>query len=165
MNPVCANRSIQLIWLCLSIHLPVYLSFGNPRLQNWLISFFWKSGKAQFLEKKSHWVRRAQKVPTMAPKWGFWGFDKKLILSYVLEYESTFNLLTFCKTPMSGKNLVLRYVLKSSRLIIMQDSLNHNISQMSWGMKCHFCVCLDMYKTTNWWNCFKWVCSGMHGHA
>ena len=57
--------------------------------------------------KKGRSCQRAQKVPNVAKKSDFQGFD---ILSYVVflpEYESANGLLTFCKNCMSGKNLVL----------------------------------------------------------
>lgn len=55
------------------------------------------------------------KGPKNGPKIIFWGFDKNLIHSYVLDllgYESTNDSLTFCKNDMSGKNLVLRVIIQ-----------------------------------------------------
>ena len=104
-----------------------------PMVRNWLSQFLWKG----------------HEKPKKSPKWYFCGFDVTLIHSYVLflfEYEITnvlltFCPLTFCKSHISGKNLVLdlwsenlktnQNAQKTSRPITMQNSLVCNVSQAS----------------------------------
>ena len=45
----------------------------------------------------------------MSQKLGFWSFDKKLSIRmyFLLEYESTNGVLTFCKNNISRKNFIL----------------------------------------------------------
>ena len=46
------------------------------------------------------------------------------------------------------KNLVLELWSKNLR---MQDSLNHNISQKTWGMKLNFWIWLEVQESTKYW--------------
>ena len=84
------------------------------------------------------------------PKWGFLGFGKNLIHSYVflfLENEVTDGVLTFAKTTCLEEIWFLSYGLKTPRLIRMQDSLNYNVSKTSWAIKLNFDMWLDIHRS------------------
>ena len=65
---------------------------------------------------------------------------------FLLEYESTVDILTFCKIACLDKIWLLSCP-KTSRPIRMQDSLNYNNSQTSWDMKLNFCMWLDVHRS------------------
>ena len=58
---------------------------------------------------------------------------------------------TFCKNSMFPKIWFLNYGPKTSKQIRMQDSLNHNISQKTWGMKLNFWIWLEVQESTKYW--------------
>lgn len=62
----------------------------------------------QFLKKNFNWSGRPEKTPKW-PKNEFFGvLTKNLIYTYVLEYESSNDLLTFCKNHVSGSGVVVQ---------------------------------------------------------
>ena len=76
-------------------------------------------------------------------------FDKNLIDLYVLFYFHVKERMIFqlsAKTTCLGKICFLSHGPKSSRPIRIQDYLNCNAWQTSWGMKLKICMWLDMYR-------------------
>ena len=129
--------------------------------------------RSQFSKEKFGWVRRAQKVRKIPQKWGFWQKSNPFrcaFFSFLVQYKSSNGLLTFYKNSMFRKNLLLELLAKNQtfRPIRVQNSLNYNISQMSWGMKLNFW----MWNVTRGpWaqqilvGCLNWVWSGTPGHV
>ena len=122
------SESALWIWLCLSVRpfatenlrigLSVFLIFCI-KLQRHKI----KKVRDPNFEKKFLRVRRVQTVPKMK----FLGFRKKLTHSYeffLLHYESTNFLLTFCKNHIIARNLVLSSGPKTSRTVKMQHEVD-----------------------------------------
>ena len=105
----------------------------------------------------------------MARKWDSWVFYRNPIYLHTLfkiQYESTNCLVAFCENHIfywekSGSS---SYCPKTSRLIRMQDSLNYNVSQMSWVMKMNSFMGLDFHKSSIYSWSLQLVWSGMPGH-
>ena len=136
--------------------------------QNWLISFFlifcmmldsYKVRKVTKLDfsKKSRWIRNAQKVPKMAQKWG-----NPFRRTFFLEYESTIDIVIFCKTHVWEKFGSWVKVQKTPRPIRMQFSSNCNISQTNWSVKLNFFVWLDIHRSNKFIQTFQ---VGVVSHA
>ena len=66
------------------------------------------------------------------------------------KYQSTTGLLTFYKNRMPGTS-----GLKASWLIRIQDCLNYNISQTSWGKKLNFCIRLNIHGSNKFTKTFQ----------
>lgn len=79
-------------------------------------------------------------MPKMAPEWDFSSFDKNLIHTFLLEYNST------------RKIKFLSYGPQNFRPIIMHYSWNLIISQTSRGMNLILCMWIDIYRRNklNW---------------
>ena len=144
-----SNDLVLLVRLFVCSSLPPFITknLGNtsPVLFNFLHEVRRSNGK-KLIEPV---FMKGHEKPKKSPKWYFCGFDVTLIHSYVLflfEYEITnvlliFCPLTFCKSHISGKNLVLdlwseilktnQNAQKTSRPITMQNSLVCNVSQAS----------------------------------
>ena len=70
----------------------------------------------------------------------------------------------FAYTTCLGKMWFLSYGRKTPRPLRIQDSLNYNISQKSWGMELNFCAWLDSIEVTNMfvaWSGCGLVCLSM----
>ena len=110
----------MVLFLCLFICPSVSLLVTQDlriELSVFLILIFFKLNKVRKVARLDFWknvplVQESPKNSKIAPQSGFWGFDKNLIHVYVLfilYYESTSSLLTFCENHMPGKNFVLEY--------------------------------------------------------
>ena len=128
-----------------------------------------KAAKPNFWKKKVPSSQEGPKSPKNGWKMRFFGFWQKsspfiffvfyLIMKVLLVFQRS------AKTTCLGKFWFLRYGLKTSRPIRMQDSLNCNISQRSWDLNLSFCMWLDLHKATNSFSHFKWKWSGKAEHA
>ena len=113
-----------------------------------------------FEKKKVPSSQEGPKSPNNGWKIRFFGFWQKsslfifFVFYLVMKVLLVFQLST--KTACLGKIWFLRYGLKTSRPIRMQDSLNCNISQTSWDLNLSFCMWLDLHKATNSFSHFKW---------
>ena len=151
--------------LILFVHSPVRLSVCNARSQNWLISFFLiffcmklgihkvKKVTIQFFEKKSWRVRRTLKVQKQ-PRNGVLELLIKMqsnhVSTFLIEYQSTNALLTFCRNSMRGKNLVLE--LGPKNLLRCETELLYLIRPLFIG-------------ATNLCSQFRWMWSDLLQHA
>ena len=169
------------LWFCSSSARPSDRPFATQELRtgslvlpDFLHEVRWSQTKkldeAWFLKK---WPD-GSRGPKKSQKWGYRCFDKDLIhsiiffilqwqrsypfnLFFILQYESTNDVLTLCKSWCLGKIWFLKHGRKASRLVRMEDSLNYNISLTSWDMKLNFCMWLESLETTNLVSYFKCV--------
>ena len=86
--------------------------------------------------------------------WVLTKIQRILCIHFFLEYESTYALLAFSKKI----NCLVKsgsWGPKTSKSIRMQDSLNYNISQMSWNLKFNFRMWLDIHKRNKFTQSFQ----------
>ena len=127
------------------------------------------SDGSQFLKKGSNGLGGARKFQKWPQQEVFRVLTKIFFIRMCFFY---FNMQVpmvfwlFAKTTCLGKIWFFSYGSKTSRPLRMQNSLNYNISKMSWGMKLNFCSkWLDIHGSDNWVGCFKWVWSGSSRNA
>ena len=140
----------------------VFLSVCNARCpdqQLFLIFFhevkYYKLRKVRFwkktsdglwgLKKSLKWIKMAEKV-LKRTFLSFWGkkFHSYMHLFFSMIVPMTFQL--FAKAKYLEEIWFLSYGRKTSRPIRMQDFLNYNISQISWGMKFIFWMSLEFHE-------------------
>ena len=88
-----------------------------------------------------------------SPKVRFLGFWKNLIHLDMIFWLSTkvpMFFWLFAKTTCLQKILFLIYGPKTWKQIRLQDSLNCNISQRTWGMKLNFWIWLEVQESTKY---------------
>ena len=78
---------------------------------------------------------------------GFWQKSYPFRYAFLLQHEVPMFFLYFLPKQHVCKNLVLELWSKNLR---MQDSLNHNISQKTWGMKLNFWIWLEVQESTKY---------------
>ena len=134
------SRSVLLIWLHSFSHLR-----GMQDL--WIIScfFFHKvwHHKVKLTDPNFCKFRGLGLKGLKAPKIRFLGFWQKpypFRYAFLFQYEVPMFFLYFLPKQHVCKSLVLELWSKNLR---MQDSLNHNISQKTWGIKLNFWIWLD----------------------
>ena len=79
---------------------------------------------------------------------GFWQKSYPFRYTFLLQHEVPMFFLYFLPKQHVCKNLVLELWSKNLR---MQDSLNHNISQKTWGMKLNFWIWLEVQESTKYY--------------
>ena len=114
----------------------------------------WKEAKLNLLKKVLSGLE-GPKNPENEPKMRFlcfWQKSNPFTCTFLLEYEWTNGLLTFCKSHIWEKSG--SYGPKTSRPIRMQYSLIYNISQTSYGIKFNFCKWSDIYRSNKFTQSF-----------
>ena len=144
------SMSVLLIWLYSFSHLP-----GMQDL--WTISF-------SFFSMKFHIIKWEKwRIPIFANKFrglgleglkvakirflGFWQKSYPFRYAFLLQHEAPMFFLYFLPKQYVCISLVLDLWSKNLR---MQDSLNHNISQKTWGMKLNFWAWLEVQESTKY---------------
>ena len=100
--------------------------------------------------KKSWWVRRPRKVPKLPRNEVFRVLTKIESIQICFSNLNMKLLMVFSFSAQAtwlGKTWFLIYDRKASRIIRIQNSLNHNISEASWGMKLNFCMWWDIHSS------------------
>ena len=72
-----------------------------------------------------------------------------------LKYERSNGLLLSAKTKCLGKIWLFSYDIITYWPIRMQDSLNYNISQTTWGLNLNFCMWLDIHGSNKFAQTFR----------
>ena len=164
--------------LILFVHSPVRLSVCNARSQNWLISFFLiffcmklgihkvKKVTIQFFEKKSWRVRRTLKVQKQ-PRNGVLELLIKMqsnhVSTFLIEYQSTNALLTFCRNSMRGKNVVLE--LEPKNLWTNQNAGFFQLQYLTNKLRCEaellYLIRTLFIEATNLCSQFRWMWSDL----
>ena len=75
----------------------------------------------------------------------------KVLSIKIQQHKVPMFFLYFLQNQHVSKNLVLELWTKNLKTIRMQDSLNHIISQRTWGMKLNFWIWLKVQGTTKYY--------------
>ena len=152
-TPTLAGVSYQFCFIRFSICLQCKISWSS------VFSTFFPHNVSHHKVRKfdpSLWEKSSDRLDLeglKTPKVRFLGFSRKSYpfrYAFLLQHERVYVFMTFCKNNMFTKIWFLSYGPKTWKQIRMQDSLNYNISQKTWGVKLNFLLWLKVQESTKY---------------